>query len=272
MKVAMSSDNHFDVDRIDYHDVIEEQAEVLLKNDVEVYLIAGDLFNDFEKSQQYLDDLQRILGDRVKVLFIAGNHDMLHNVTYDQLESDLGDWYLHNKFYDIPGTNWRILGNNGWYDYSLASNLPQRTSEDFWHWKKAFWIDSSIEQPTNDIERMNVVLKQFEQQLQIAENKQVLVMTHFAPRSEYIRFTNDNRFWNMANGMMGSSRLGELFEKCQPDKVLFGHLHHNFPELDVKNTTYYNQAVGYNNKRINEWRYQPFMSQWAFKLKILDLK
>ena len=65
MKVAMSSDNHFDVDRIDYHDVIEEQAEVLLKNDVEVYLIAGDLFNDFEKSQQYLDDLQRILGDRV---------------------------------------------------------------------------------------------------------------------------------------------------------------------------------------------------------------
>lgn len=187
VRVAMTSDNHFDVNRVDSNEMLKYQAEYLVEHHAQYYLIAGDLFNDFENSIAYVERLQLELGNAVVVRWIAGNHDMLHGVTYEQLEGDHGSLYLHRGSEDVMPTNWRIIGNNGWYDYSLAEMTAEHP--DFHQWKQAYWVDGIIKQPMTDPQRMDVVLAQLKQQLRQAQidNKQVLVMTHFAPRKEYIQ-------------------------------------------------------------------------------------
>jgi putative phosphoesterase len=267
----MTSDNHFDVNKIDEDEMVKRQATYLFENQVDIYLIAGDLFNKFNRSLRYVNELQKLVGTQVKVFFIAGNHDMLNDIDYEGLEGDISPNYLHNKYFDVPGTNWRIIANNGWYDYSFADNVD-KTTEQFWRWKKSFWIDTGIDQPMSDIERMDIVLKQTEEQLRVAKDKQVLFMTHFTVRHEYIHYAEDGRFWNMANGMMGSRRMEKLLDQYQPKIVLSGHLHFHFKPLAKSGGIYYNNSVGYFNNRLNEWNSRDFFTEWTQRLLITNLE
>lgn len=253
--------------------MMQAQAAYLEQNGVQWYLIAGDLFNDFQRSQQFVVDLQALLGPHTQVRWIAGNHDMVHGVTFDELEKGGFAGCLHNQYVDIPNTDWRIIGNNGWYDYQFAAGIPGTTSADFLHWKNAFWIDRAIEQPLSDLERTDLVLNQVKAQLSLAraERKRVVFMTHFVPRADYIRISDDNRFWNRANALMGTPRLGRLLEKFDVAHVLFGHLHIHPAPKTFGATTYYDQAVGYGLKRINEWRADSFMAEWYQETRLLDL-
>ncbi|AMV60153.1 metallophosphoesterase [Pediococcus damnosus] len=273
MKIAVTSDNHFDVNRLDVDEMIKRQAEYLASKEVGIYLIAGDLFNDFEKSLNYVHRLQTELRSQTVVKFIAGNHDMVKGVTFSELESALDDSYMHNQFLDVPGTNWRVIGNNGWYDYSFADNVSGKTVADFETWKRAYWIDSSIQQPMTDTERMDLVLDESTKQLKMAEKaqKRVLYYTHFVPRRDYIRYAPEGNLWNMANAYMGSERLGKLLEQFGTEIVVFGHMHiHPKPKKFAK-TVYYNQAVGYHNKRINEWQHETFLEEWQARLACFEL-
>lgn len=269
VQVALISDLHFDVNQIDWRMILPQQVAYLRQNHVGLYLIAGDLSNHFAQSLEIVESLQRQLVP-AQVRFIAGNHDMLHDVTESALETRLSPTYLHNQWLDLPETNWRIIGNNGWYDYGFADNL---TGRNFLAWKRAFWIDGSIPQVLSDAQRFERVYAQLEAQLAQAQQlgKQILVITHFVPRREFIRYTDDNRFWNMANALMGSPRLGALFARYHVDGVQFGHLHRHYWPQHLGQTWYYNQALGYHNRRINEWETWDFMTEWRRRLKILTL-
>ncbi|PWF99347.1 metallophosphoesterase [Levilactobacillus bambusae] len=269
MKVALMSDLHFDVNGISPEETLNQRADFLAAQGVQYVINGGDTYNSFEKTITYMERLQAALPD-AKVYFIAGNHEMVHDVSYEQLESPLSDLYLHHRWIDIPGTDWRIIGNNGWYDYGFASNLVGR---DFAQWKRAFWIDSSIEQPMTDPERMAIVLQQVEGDLNLAQlaHKRVLFVTHFVPDDHYIRYTSDNRFWNMANALMGSPRMGVLLRRYGTSVVLFGHMHIHPEPLKIDQTTFYDQALGYGTSRLHEWQQPDFMTEWQNRLKIIDL-
>lgn len=271
VKIVASSDNHFDINKVDIDQIVEQQAAYLNENHVDYYLIAGDMFNDFEKALAYVRDLKKKVVSTT-VLFIAGNHDMIRNVTYEELEE--GNWpgYLNNRFIDIPNTDIRIIGINGWYDYSFASNVAKSES-DFYHWKQTYWIDSQISQPMSDIEREDIVLQELEKQLIAAQNasKKVIVMTHFVPNQKFIRYTKDFRFWNMANAMMGSVRFQALIDQYAVDSVIFGHIHNRYAPTKIKATWYYNGAVGYHNHHHNEWQSADFITEWQHQLKFIQI-
>ncbi|EHO50744.1 metallophosphoesterase [Lentilactobacillus kisonensis] len=271
LKIAASSDNHLDINKVDVNQVIDQQARYLIDQQVDYYLIAGDLFNDFNKALEYVQNLQE-KAVNTNVLFIAGNHDMIRNVTYEQLE--MGNWpgYINNRFVDLPNTNIRIIGINGWYDYSFAINVDKPESA-FYHWKKTFWIDSQIKQPMSDIEREDIVIAELEKQLIAAQKlaKRVIVVTHFVPNRKFIRYTNDFRFWNMANAMMGSVRLSTLIEKYAVNSVVFGHIHNRYDPVKIGQTWYYNGAVGYHNHHHNEWQSTDFMTEWRHQLKFIQI-
>ncbi len=57
VKIAVSSDNHFDINKVDLTPTIQAQAAFLTDQSVDDYLIAGDLFNDFTKSAAYVKQL-----------------------------------------------------------------------------------------------------------------------------------------------------------------------------------------------------------------------
>ena len=46
---------------------------------------------------------------------------MVNGATYDEIQSAVDPLYLHEKILPVPGTNAVIIGNNGWYDYSLGT-------------------------------------------------------------------------------------------------------------------------------------------------------
>ncbi|MFC6180250.1 metallophosphoesterase [Lactiplantibacillus daowaiensis] len=273
VRIAFSSDNHFDVNRVDASVMMQQQAAYLLAHQVQWYLIAGDLFNDFQRSQQYVVDLQALLGPQTRVLWVAGNHDMVHGVSFDELEKGAFDGYLHNRFMDIPNTDWRIIGNNGWYDYQFALGQGKETARDYAQWKYAFWIDRAIKQPLSDPERATLALTQIETQLAAAQaaHKQVILMTHFVPRADFVPLGHGHHFWEMARALMGTPRLGTLIDQYQVAQVLYGHLHLHPAPRTIGVTTYYDQAVGYGRQRLNEWQTDNFMAEWQLETFLLDL-
>ncbi|WP_283677998.1 metallophosphoesterase [Lentilactobacillus sp. Marseille-Q4993] len=270
VNIYASSDNHFDLNNIDPASVIKAQVEYLNEIRADYYLIAGDLFNDFQKSLTYVANLQSELTN-TKVLFIAGNHDMVNGVTYDELENGRWPGYLNNRYIDVPNSDIRIIGLNGWYDYSFAVNVD-KSEHQFYTWKETYWIDRLISQPMSDIERERIVLTQLESQLEAAkaDSRQVVLMTHFVPNQAFIRYSKDFRFWNMANAVMGSLKFEKILDKYQVKAVVFGHIHEHLNPRRVNDTVYYNSAVGYNRKRHKEWQTDNFLSEWKLQLKKIE--
>lgn len=280
VRIAVSSDNHLDVNRINPAGALRMQSSFLLSKGVDYYFHGGDLFNDFAQTRHYMQDLQEQLGDRCHAFYIAGNHDLLQHVSYQQAETLPDPAYLHNRYVDFPGTNWRLIGNNGWYDYSFSTYATQPAAVQ--QWKQVYWLDSGIDQPLTDHQRMATVLKQVKSQLAAARlaGKRVLFLTHFAPRHELlapkpaaVNSPRRERFYQMINAVMGSDHLGTLLEASgNVQFVFYGHLHGSHPALQRHGVTYFNQSVGVRNKRINEWQWDTFAAQWQGRLRILDLR
>ncbi|WP_261806936.1 metallophosphoesterase [Lapidilactobacillus luobeiensis] len=275
MKLAISSDEHLDINRQDLMELIPRQAEFLQEAGVDHYLLTGDLFNDFEQTFAYVERLQRALGRSMRVYFVAGNHDMLRGVTYDQLEQPelLGPHYLHHRVIHLPGTKVSLVGNNGWYDYSLADSLATaRTAADFQQWKNTYWIDRRIAMPLSDQERMARVLQQVELDLKIARERgdEILFITHFVPRRDFIFDQLDHPRWQNINGLLGSQALGQLLQQYQVERVAFGHLHTRQRPVTIAGTTYFHAPVGYGLRRLNEWRESNFLAEWQRDLSMIE--
>ncbi|GAX08581.1 phosphoesterase [Secundilactobacillus silagincola] len=271
VNVAMVSDIHLDINKVNVEQTLKQQSDWLKENQISVYLIAGDLFNHFKRSLSFAEKLQKMTPHTV-VRFIAGNHDMVNDISYEDLQKPLATTYLHRQYLDVMGTDWRIIGNNGWYDYTFSA-VMHRPEADFLHWKRAYWIDGAIKQPISDPERMTEELRVIEEQLQQAQqaHKRVLFMTHFVPRIEYLRITSDDRFWNMANAMLGSVRTGNLLAKYHVKYVLFGHMHIHPMPRELEGTVYFNQSVGYGTARRHEWLTSNFQSEWLKRVRVINL-
>lgn len=279
IKLAVSSDNHLDVNRIMSTRALHIQASWLLRHDIDYYLYAGDLYNNFGRTRRYFAALQRLVGERVQIYYVLGNHDMLSHASYQDVEHLADPMYLHNQYVDLPGTDWRLIGNNGWYDYSFSdyAQQPQQVAQ----WKKVYWVDAAIKQPMSDPQRMGVVLNQVEQQLTMAQaaGKKVIFLTHFAPRKallspkpSFVQSQRQLKTYQMINAMMGSERLGRLLEKAPHVKyVFYGHLHGIHDPLKAAHLVYFNQAVGVKKAKRTEWQYDKFAEQWEHRLKIIEL-
>nr|WP_225350738.1 phosphohydrolase [Lacticaseibacillus camelliae] len=181
VKLAFSVDNHFDVNHIDAQVAVAKIAGYLLANHYQVYVNAGDSFNDFTMTLWFYQQLQAAVGNAVTIRYLAGNHDLVKNVSYQTAQSAVSPLYLHEKALAVPGTDTVIIGNNGWYDYSLAPAALQASGADFAQWKRAYWIDSAIDQPVSDQERMARVLATTQQALGAAAGRRVIYVTHFVP-------------------------------------------------------------------------------------------
>lgn len=277
VRVAFSSDNHLDVNRVPIDTTLHQQATWLNSHQVQVYVHIGDLFNDLDKTRNYMQRLDHELTGNA--YYILGNHDMLNHAPYNLVEHLADEQYLHHRWIDLSPTDWRIIGNNGWYDYSFSvfADQPTKVAQ----WKNVYWLDSSIQQPLNDRARMERVCQQVQQDLVQAktDHKQVILVTHFAPRHELLNAKprsvdtpRKNYFYQMINAMMGSDHLGEIVEAAPNVRmVMYGHLHRQHPALTRQGVTYYHQAFGVKNKRMNEWQAPTFIQQWKQTLRIMDL-
>ena len=271
VKIGISVDNHFDVNHEDGLERLKQQAQYLVSQGYQYYLNAGDTYNDFTKSLVYFRALQAEVGDAVTVRFIAGNHDLVNGISYDEAQSDLDPLYFHEKTLAIPNTDAVLIGNNGWYDYSLAQLGPAKTDAEYAQWKRAFWIDRGIDQPLSDRERMQRVLRTTEEALIATEGKQRIYVTHFVPDRSFQVFAGDRPYWQMATALMGSQALGDLLGQYRVDYVAFGHLHFRDQPRLLHHGIYYHQPLGYGNKRLFEWHSHDWFTEWRDTLVTIDV-
>lgn len=275
-RIAVTSDNHIDVNRLEVSQVIEAQADYLRRQRIDDYVLAGDTFNDFNKTKQFVARLQETVGTKIRIYFIAGNHEMVNGLDYSALQDSITPAYLHRKFVDIPGTNYRMIGNNGWYDFSFALPGTQKSVADFARWRNAYWIDGGIPNRGNDLQMMQDVLNDVHQQFSRAREagKRILFVTHFVPQQSYIFYSLDRKYrkyWNMAVTLMGSQHLGNLIQAYQVMHVFFGHLHTRQKPKTIQGVTYHTAPVGYGLKRINEWSSSNFLEEWRKTLQIIQI-
>ncbi len=268
-KIAVSVDNHFDVNKIDVDEAIARIAPYLQSHQAAVYVNAGDSFNDFTKTQAFYARLQATVGETLPVRYLAGNHDLIKHITYAEAQSAIDPLYLHEQSLQLPGSSTVIVGNNGWYDYSLAPDDLQ--GADFAQWKRAYWLDSAIDQPVSDAERMARVLETTEKALQQAGKRRVIYVTHFVPKAAFMLYAPEHPRWQMATAMMGSKHLGALLERYEVTAAVFGHLHTRHAPRTYHHTTYYHQPMGYGLRRLNEWTGTDWFAEWVKTLVWLEI-
>lgn len=260
-KIAVISDLHLDLNQINVEQAIAVQVAYLRRHHYQDYLIAGDLFNDFALTQQFVAALAAELAPDCRVFFIAGNHDMAQHVTYAQLNQLDNPHYVHRRLVVLPETDYVLIGNNGWYDYSFMDYQPQVNMT---QWKKTFWFDQRLQQPQTDPERFQQELLITHRLLEQARqmHKKVLFMTHFVPRREFIPYGLPARLQPML-GVLGAWHLGALLAAYNVPYVVFGHLHRKMQPVQIQTTRYYSCPLGYHRQRRNEWRFgTDFTTEW----------
>ncbi|MBU3851994.1 MAG: metallophosphoesterase [Candidatus Paralactobacillus gallistercoris] len=266
LTIAFSSDNHLDVNRVAVDDVAQAQAKYLRDHQVDYYINTGDTFNDFHKTLHFFEKLQSLVGLQTQVYFIAGNHDMRHGVTYDELNQSLSPLYINHRLITIPHTNYAIIGNNGWYDYSFADQFLMKKSVSFKRWKKALWFDGMIKQPLSDAQRLAVDLNDLRNKLTYVRQHQMqaIIATHFVPHQNFMIYGYDRPQWDMINAYLGSRKTEALLNEYHDvvKVVAFGHLHLRDYQQMIADILYIHRPVGYQRGRLNEWQSHDFMTEW----------
>ncbi|WP_127849808.1 metallophosphoesterase [Lacticaseibacillus hulanensis] len=272
MKIAFSSDNHLDINRVDVAAILPQMAAALIAAKVDYYVNTGDTFNDFTKTRSFYAQLQAQLGASVQVRYLAGNHDMVRGISYAELEELDDPLYLHNRAEQLPGTNATLVGNNGWYDYSFVPADAGVTPSELRHWKKAFWIDGVIEQPQSDAERMQAVLTQVRAKLAANAGRQIIFATHFVPQRAFLNPQMlQSEVGAKVAAFLGSQALGNLLTEAHVDTVGFGHLHRRDAARTIDGVRYLHMPVGYGTKRRHEWQSTDFMTEWRATLQVMTL-
>ncbi|AIM63506.1 metallophosphoesterase [Weissella ceti] len=243
------SDLHFDINKIDDETAVNVLISVIKRHDLDVLVLVGDTYNDFTRTQQLVQEISD-RHDNVQVFFVAGNHDMGRNVSAAELEETYPH-YLHKRYVDLPNSNIRLIGHNGWYDYSLS---PTVSEEAGWAFHNGLYFDRVIPQNESDLARTDKGLDEMAKLLQQAQadQKEVIFATHFVPIKDDLHVSEDLRL-QLVNAMMGSKRVGELLQAQKNVRaVVFGHQHVNPPIRYYDDVPYVNVALGIK-KRHQEW-------------------
>lgn len=259
MKILCLSDLHMDVNGRSYEeDILPYVITYIKKKDPDIVLIAGDISDYPHTTINALTIIKH--HTQLPILFIPGNHDIWakHQSTsldaYNMLKNHESS--LINKPYHV-NEEYVIIGDMGWYDYSFG---PEAVHESvFWERKKSKWKDGMYAKwNMTDTELCHQQIQQLKEQLDQNQHKKVILTTHFVPFKEFIMYTTGDANWNMNNGYMGSTKMGELIQSYSNIKwVVFGHTHKRYGVIEqFKGTNLICNPLGY----MFEWK-TPFIEE-----------
>lgn len=270
MRLAVISDLHLDINKIDRNSALHEMAQYLLNQQVAVYVLAGDTFNQLAETADFVRRLNHLVEPVTKVYYLAGNHEMGDGTSDEALENLADPNYFHNKSLSFGA--YEIIGNNGWYDYSFDEG--RHDDETIHRFKQRFWYDRRIDEALPDREKAERSAKQIEKAVLEAQKagQKPLVISHFSTDQalvEQIPFSKPDL--TILKAYLGSAALGRRLQELRVHFVLAGHVHWRMPAHRVNETTFYNVSLGYKTRRIHEWDQGDFFKEWKERLVMLDL-
>lgn len=168
----------------------------------------------------------------------------------------------------LNGTNEVIVGDtafvgvNGWYDWNYRTNTYDPDQQ------KGAWVnfmnDSRyIHFPMGGAQGLaNLQAQTLSNKVRHMQNrdkiKNIVVVTHSAPREDLLPETNDNTF-NLLNGSFCNTRLEDVLEVDYNSKIrvwCYGHTHFR-KDAVIDGVRYVNNCLGYPHEQQGE--------MWQFK-------
>lgn len=278
MRVAYTSDVHADI-TLNNARIIPYLVNRLREINPAVFVIAGDISNTLKS----MDDTLKLFSELscLKVM-VPGNHDVWiesnssmkkgkdsfykYRQAIPQVCSQNGFLYPITEPYVIDDV--AILGNIGWYDYTLADSRLSSTynmmdyvkgifKEGIWNdTKYAIWLKNSDSPNWKDrlktmsnISLFEMLFNEFKNSVhKIPDDiRKVLIVLHTAPFKECIIPKDEP---SPFDAYEGSSQIGEYIKMISKDReisVICGH-RHNKLFLDMGNIKLHRSPVGYLDK------------------------
>ncbi|MBN2738361.1 MAG: metallophosphoesterase [Spirochaetales bacterium] len=240
MRVAYTSDIH--IQGVPENRLIPEiMCELLDSQEIDVFILAGDVANTLEGVEQGLKVLSRI---KAVKLFVPGNHDIWiepgHENSFLKYYSDLVSIAERNNFVPLwmePYVKNEIAftGSMGWYDYSFQPAGSGLSFKDFaektyggmtWMDKhKARFYDQKILQSDQDI--CAHLFHEFVSQVESVERqcKKICSVFHHIPFREMV-FYRGFKKWDYFSTFIGADCFGRFLKTQEKvSHVIAGHSH-----------------------------------------------
>lgn len=218
MRIGVISDLHVDLNEHPGEPLVEEALlDQAVWQKLDGLIIAGDISNDVNRSMSVLNMLQTESG--IPVLFVPGNHDY-----WSKDNGITNTWQVYRQFQSFEGClserpyqlnrDWTVIGNSGWYDYSMGE--PEYSFKDFerMHAMERTWQDSIYVKwgmSNRDIHRY--FYDRMERELsEIGGNKPVIMVTHMLTHPHF-KVPMPHPQWSYFNAFLGSQDYAELYRK-----------------------------------------------------------
>lgn len=251
--------------------MIEEALDVVCQAaksaEIDKLFIAGDTSESYKISLDFVDLLS---GAGIDTYAIFGNHEYW-SINYEDALNINHDRYIHGKTVELVN-DYIIIGIDGMFDYSFVLDVDnysnRRLSKD-----KNFL--NTIGKRVFDLKRNKI--KNYEEVfadmdsklinlLRKHQDKNIILMTHYVPSSEFILYKDSDSKWNANNAFMGSTKYQKLAEEYGVDKVIFGHTHNQFNKV-INGVSYHCNPIGYKKYEFIE----PFRERVASRLKVFEI-
>jgi putative phosphoesterase len=253
VKLGVISDLHVDLNELPSEPSIEEALlEVAGESGLDGLIIAGDISNDAGRSLAVLH-LLRERSD-FPVLFVPGNHD------YWCKDNGIRDtWQIYRQFQSFEGclserpyelgNGWVVIGNSGWYDYTMGE--PGYSFEEFerMHAMDRTWQDSLyVKWGMSNREIHRYFYERMERELAEHRGKSVVMVTHMLTHP-YFKVPMPHPQWAYFNAFLGSAEYAELYRRYDVRYGIMGHVHYRKKYAD-QGTELVCACLGYRK----EWR------------------
>lgn len=267
MRIGFLNDLHI------MHNVnmIEEALDVVCQaaKDAEIdkLFIAGDTSESYKITLDFVDLLSEAGMDTYAIF---GNHEYW-SINYEDALNVNHDRYIHGKAVELVN-DYVVIGIDGMFDYSFVLDVDNYSNLRLPKDKNAL---NTIGKRTFDLKRNKIgnyeeVFADMDNKLvrllEKYQDKNIILMTHYVPSSEFILYTDYDDTWNANNAFMGSTRYQQLAEEYGVNKVIFGHTHNQFNKV-INGVSYHCNPIGYKNYEFIE----PFRERVKNRLKVFGI-
>lgn len=267
MRIGFLSDLHIVNNVATYSEALDVVIEAYHNAKLDKLFIAGDTSNRWKTTLDFIDDL---VSNGLDVYTIFGNHEYW-SISYNEMQEKEFERYINGKAVELDN-DWVVVSIDGMFDYSFVTEVDNYSNGRL---PKDIEMLNNLGKSSFDLSRnkvgdyeevANMMQERLVETLEENKDKNIILMTHYVPSSEFIIYMDDDDRWNANNAFMGSQSYQRLAEEYGVKKVIFGHTHIKYNKT-INGIDYYCNPVGYKDLEFAS----PFRKRVNDRLRVFEI-